>query len=101
MGPACLCVVRPSGTPGPRGEEEGHWQPGAAPGRGSGSVGTLGSEVGRGTRATLTWAGTELMDHLELGVGVDLVSPPETPEPSGWKGQFLQALTLHLPSTSL
>lgn len=35
----------------------GPWQPGPAPGRGSGSVGTLGSEVGRGTGATLPWAG--------------------------------------------
>lgn len=35
----------------------GPWQPGPAPGRGSGSVGTLGSKVGRGTGATLPWAG--------------------------------------------
>lgn len=38
---------------------------------------------------------------LELGVSVDVESRTETPEPSGRKGQFSQALTLKLPSSSL
>ena len=43
------------------------------------------------------WAG----GGWELGVSVDVESRTETPEPSGRKGQFSQALTLKLPSSSL
>ena len=39
--------------------------------------------------------------HPEVRVSVDVESPAETPEPSGREGQFSQALTLKLPSSSL